>query len=139
PATDRELPRHHRNSHGALGGIGREQEDPDEWLREGFYPPIDGRYATAPKANYYSHAAWDLYQKVLFDRLSESQIPVQAWREDLEASAALLAVSWDAGEKQILAAFRDQVKRAHPDVGGDPVHFRRLVAAKDTLLAAKQS
>jgi hypothetical protein len=31
-------------------------------------------------------------------------------------------------------AYRDLVKAAHPDVGGDPAEFRALTAARDQLM-----
>lgn len=136
PPTERELPRLHRESSGALGGIGRAQGDPSEWLGIPFYPAVGGVCAAARTATYYSHEAWETYQRVLYDKMPREAMPSPDRSEGLEAFAALLAVSWDADEREILAAFREQAKRAHPDVGGKAEHFHRLTRARDALISA---
>lgn len=45
----------------------------------------------------------------------------------------LLGVAADASAEDVRRAFRALAKTAHPDVGGDPDHFRRLRDAHDTL------
>ncbi len=136
PATERELPRLHKESSGALGGIGREQGDPSEWLGIPFYPAVRCIRAAARTATYYTHEAWETYQRVLYDNMPREAMPSPDKSEGLEAFAALLAVSWDADEREILAGFREQAKRAHPDAGGSAEHFHRLTAARDALIVA---
>jgi hypothetical protein len=54
----------------------------------------------------------------------------------LAEATALLKLSGDYTEEDVLAAFRREAKRVHPDVGGTAEQFRRLVEARDRLLAA---
>jgi hypothetical protein len=51
------------------------------------------------------------------------------------AAARLLGVPADAGAPAVEAAFRRLARSRHPDRGGDPAAFRRLVAARAALLA----
>jgi hypothetical protein len=53
----------------------------------------------------------------------------------LEAMA-LLGVPADYTREDVIAAFRRAVKKAHPDMGGTAEMFRKLVEARDRLLAA---
>lgn len=48
---------------------------------------------------------------------------------------ALLGVPSDATSEIISRAFRVAAFDAHPDRGGDALHFRQLIAARDLLLA----
>ncbi|MEJ7844634.1 MAG: hypothetical protein WKF93_03240 [Acidimicrobiales bacterium] len=50
------------------------------------------------------------------------------------AAARLLGVPADAGAPAVEAAFRRLARSRHPDRGGDPAAFRRLVAARVVLL-----
>jgi curved DNA-binding protein CbpA len=52
----------------------------------------------------------------------------------LAEAAALLGVPTDYTRDDIIAAFRQAVKKAHPDLGGTAEDFRRLVEARDRLL-----
>lgn len=54
----------------------------------------------------------------------------------LAEAMALLGVSADYTEEDLLAAFRREVKKAHPDAGGTAEMFRKLVEARDRLLAS---
>jgi hypothetical protein len=54
----------------------------------------------------------------------------------LAHAIALLGVPADYIEEDVKTAFRREVKRAHPDHGGTAEDFRRLVEARDRLLAA---
>jgi hypothetical protein len=54
----------------------------------------------------------------------------------LAEAMALLRVPSDYTKEDIIAAFRREVKKAHPDAGGTAELFRRLVGARDRLLAA---
>ena len=54
----------------------------------------------------------------------------------LAEAMALLRVPADYTEDDIVAAFRREAKKAHPDVGGTAELFRQLVEACDRLLAA---
>jgi hypothetical protein len=54
-----------------------------------------------------------------------------------EAMALLgLPAGTDYTRDDVLAAFRRAAKKAHPDIGGTPEMFRKLVEARDRLLAA---
>lgn len=53
-------------------------------------------------------------------------------------AAALLGVDVDAEERVVRAAFRRAARSAHPDAGGTEARFVRLVAARETLLAAAE-
>src|ERR1700730_9231743 len=48
----------------------------------------------------------------------------------LAEAMALLRVPADYTEEDIIAAFRREVKKAHPDVGGTAELFRQLVEAR---------
>jgi hypothetical protein len=48
----------------------------------------------------------------------------------------LLGVSENYTKSDVLAAFRKAVKKAHPDVGGTEEMFRKLVEARNRLLAS---
>lgn len=45
----------------------------------------------------------------------------------------VLGVATDAAAAEIRVAYRERAKRAHPDAGGDPAAFRRLIEAYETL------
>lgn len=49
-------------------------------------------------------------------------------------AAALLGVAPDAAPDAVRRAWRTWARLAHPDAGGDPAHFTRLLAARDVLL-----
>jgi hypothetical protein len=59
-----------------------------------------------------------------------------AMRMPLAEAIALLMVPANFTKDDVLAAFRREVKKAHPDVGGTAEMFDRLVKARDRLLAA---
>jgi hypothetical protein len=59
---------------------------------------------------------------------------MQTFGMDREAAAVLLGVPVDADPGQVRRAYRMWVRVAHPDAGGDPVHFARLTQARRTLL-----
>jgi DnaJ-domain-containing protein 1 len=50
------------------------------------------------------------------------------------AAARVLGVSPNASPETIRAAYRDAMRTAHPDAGGDPARAAALVAARDLLL-----
>ncbi len=54
----------------------------------------------------------------------------------LAEAMALLGVAPDYSKDDVLTAFRCEAKKAHPDAGGTAVMFRKLVEARDRLLAA---
>ena len=47
----------------------------------------------------------------------------------------VLGVSKNASEQEIKKAFRKLARTHHPDSGGSPEAFRKIVEAKDNLLA----
>ncbi len=53
-----------------------------------------------------------------------------------EQARALLALAQDAAPDAVRAAFRRAAKAAHPDRGGDPAEFRRVLEAYRLLSAA---
>ena len=59
-----------------------------------------------------------------------------AMRMPLAEAIALLKVPANYTKDDILAAFRREAKKAHPDVGGTAEMFEALVKARDRLLAA---
>ena len=54
---------------------------------------------------------------------------------DVFTARALLGVSSSADAEQIKRAFRAKAREAHPDRGGTPAAFRRLVEAQNAALA----
>jgi hypothetical protein len=54
----------------------------------------------------------------------------------LADAIALLGVALDYTYDDVIAAFRREAKKAHPDLGGTAEQFRQLVEARDRLLAA---
>jgi hypothetical protein len=54
----------------------------------------------------------------------------------LAAAIRLLGVPADFTKEDVLAAFRREVKKVHPDVGGTAAQFHKLVEARNRLLAA---
>jgi hypothetical protein len=54
----------------------------------------------------------------------------------LAEAMALLGVPANYTREEVLAAFRREVKKAHPDAGGTAEMFASLVKARDRLLAA---
>ena len=54
----------------------------------------------------------------------------------LADAIALLGVPANYTKEDVIAAFRREVKKAHPDLGGTAEMFRNLVEARDRLLAA---
>jgi hypothetical protein len=59
-----------------------------------------------------------------------------AMQMPLADAMALLGVPVDYTKEDVIAAFRREVKKAHPDLGGTAEMFRKLVEARDRLLAA---
>lgn len=58
--------------------------------------------------------------------------PVEDVESDVAAAFAVLGVPTDASETEIKAAYREKVKRVHPDQGGDREAFRRVREAYAT-------
>jgi hypothetical protein len=54
----------------------------------------------------------------------------------LAEAIALLGIPTNYTREDVMAAFRRAVKKAHPDLGGTAEDFRKLVEARDRLLAA---
>jgi len=116
-----------------------EPMEPLEWSNMPFYPMVEGRWATARTATYYTLEAWRAYSSALQDegqRPQDSGIDsIVAPPMDLHAHAKLLGVEPTARRTQVIDAFREKVKSAHPDGGGDPAAFRLLIDARDAMLA----
>jgi len=136
PATRRELNRFEDRLSWRSQTI--EPMDPLEWPNKPFYPMVEGRWATARTATYYTLETWRAYSSVLQDEDPRPQERV-ADRIDappmgLRAHAKLLGIETTAGRAQVIDAFREKVKSAHPDGGGDPAAFRLLIEARDAML-----
>jgi hypothetical protein len=54
--------------------------------------------------------------------------------DEFAAALKLLGIPPGSSDRVIESAFRKSARRHHPDVGGDPVKFRALLAARDLLL-----
>lgn len=118
-----------------------EPMDPLEWPNKPFYPMVDGRWATARTATYYTLEAWQAYCGELFgttpytgEMLGGTTAPPM----DLRGHAKLLGIEPAASRVQVITAFREKVKTAHPDVGGDPAAFRLLIEARDAMLTGRE-
>lgn len=101
------------------------------WDGAPFYRPVMGRRATAAHASYFTRAAWIEHERSLGD------LPPDRPLQGLAGHAACLGVALDASRDQVLEAFRQKAKAAHPDAGGDPELFRRLMEARTALLLKK--
>ena len=53
---------------------------------------------------------------------------------DRRVARAVLGVAAGSSRQDVVRAYRRAAARNHPDVGGDEVAFRRVVAARDALL-----
>ena len=101
-----------------------------EWLRQPFYPRLNGNSYAANLADYYPHEAWSAFEEHLVG--AQPQRPID--RERLRL-AQQLGVEADADRKTVNAAFRLKIKRVHPDAGGDPDEFQNLIRARNALLS----
>jgi hypothetical protein len=54
----------------------------------------------------------------------------------LHEACALLKVRQPCTRQEVIAAFRRQAKRSHPDMGGADEQFARVIIARDRLLAS---
>lgn len=113
-----------------------EPMDPLEWPNRLFYPKVDGRWATARTATYYTLEAWQAYCGELLGATPYTEMvgAAAAPPMNLRAQAKLLGIEPAASRAQVITAFREKVKTAHPDVGGDPAAFRLLIEARDAML-----
>jgi hypothetical protein len=59
-----------------------------------------------------------------------------AMRMPLDEARRLLGLPLNYTKEDVLAAFRREVKKAHPDLGGTAEIFQKLVEARDRLLTA---
>jgi hypothetical protein len=57
----------------------------------------------------------------------------------LDEAMALLGVPANYTREDVISGFRRAAKQAHPDLGGTAEMFRKLVEARDRLLAAMGS
>lgn len=126
PAMAQKLNRRVRQHRGPAN---HRSDESSEWLRQPFYPQVNGNWCTANLADYYPPDIW-----FAFDQKVESagiQRPVDYERQRLEQ---LLGVNADASRHEVIAAFRVKIKSVHPDFGGDPVEFQSLIQARNALL-----
>jgi len=101
------------------------------WDAAPFYGRLKGQKVTQSQASYYTRAAWTEHERSLGD------LPQKRPLDGLAAYAACLGVALDASRDQVLAAFRLKAKAAHPDAGGNPEDFNRLLVAREALLLEK--
>jgi hypothetical protein len=101
------------------------------WEGAAFYGRVNGQIPTAKKATYYTRKAWDEHLRALGDLA-----PAGA-AGSLAAHAVRLGVAFEASRDEVIEAFRVKAKAAHPDAGGDPEEFRRLLEAREALLFGK--
>jgi hypothetical protein len=87
-------------------------------------------------ANRSGHAAkfLDDWWQDLYGRAAGGVPPVM--QMPLAEARALLGVPANFTKDDVIAAFRREVKKAHPDVGGTEEMFRKLLEARDRLLAS---
>jgi hypothetical protein len=71
-----------------------------------------------------------------WDRYGQAGAPPPSLRMPLEEARLLLGVPENYTKEDVLAAFRREVKKARPDVGGTAEMFHKLVEARDRLLTA---
>ena len=129
PETRRELDRYRAQFSWTRQRV--EPGEPSEWRDKPFYPQVAGQWAAAETATYYSAAAWSAYQGLFQEAMARPK------EDGFSPHARLLGVGDMASREEVIAAFRAKAKIAHPDSGGDPEDFRRLVVARDLLLAGK--
>ena len=103
----------------------------ETWSGGAFYRPLKGKAVTAARANYYTRRLWQEHLASIDDA-----VPARPPAE-LVTDAALLGVRPDASREEVMAAFRSKAKAAHPDAGGDPETFKRLLKARAALLLRK--
>lgn len=134
PPTRRELNRFENRLSWRTQAL--EPMDPLEWPNKPFYPKVDGRWATARAATYYTLEAWQAYCGELLGATPYTELvgTTTSPPMDLLAHAKLLGIEAAASRAQVITAFREKVKTAHPDVGGDPAAFRLLIEARDAML-----
>ena len=64
------------------------------------------------------------------ERQEQASTEPEPWR--------VLGIQPTASAEQVQAAFRELAKEHHPDLGGDPLRFQQLKAARDAMLEAVQ-
>ena len=74
-------------------------------------------------------------QKVWWERYGAAGSVPPVKQMPLADAIALLGVPQNYTRDDVIAAFRREVKKAHPDLGGTAEMFRKLVEARDRLLA----
>ena len=92
-----------------------------------------------PRKGFPSEAEARAYgQRVLSALRAEAEKYKRDRAQDETAEAnehhRLLGLPASCSRVDILRAFRQKAQEHHPDLGGDPAEFRRIVAAKELLL-----
>jgi hypothetical protein len=75
-------------------------------------------------------------ERLWHERFGGSGDVPAAMRLPLADAIALLGVKQNYSREDVIAAFRQKAKLAHPDLGGTAEMFRKLVEARDRLLSA---
>jgi len=101
------------------------------WEGAAFYGSVRGQTVTAKKATYYTRESWNEHLRSLGD------LPRAQAVGGLAAHASRLGIPLEASRDEVIEAFRAKAKAAHPDAGGDPEEFRRLLEAREALLLEK--
>jgi len=108
-----------------------EMSEAARWDGAPFYGRLAGRAVTASRATYFTGAAWEAHLRSLGEAPQSRSLEGLA---ELAGHAAYLGVAVGAGRDEVLEAFRRKAKSVHPDTGGDPEAFKRLLAAREALL-----
>jgi hypothetical protein len=75
-------------------------------------------------------------EKIWWERYGTAGSVPPQMQMPLADAIALLGVPTNYTRDEVIGAFRRAVKKAHPDLGGTAEDFRKLVEARDRLLAA---
>lgn len=75
-------------------------------------------------------------EEIWWERYGTAGSVPPAMQMPLADAIVLLGVPANYTREDVIAAFRREVKKAHPDHGGTADDFRKLVEARDRLLAA---
>ena len=75
-------------------------------------------------------------EEIWWERYGAEGLVPPTMQMPLADAIAMLGVPQNYTREDVIAAFRRAVKKAHPDLGGTAEDFRKLVEARDRLLAA---
>ena len=102
-------------------------------LSDGRNLPYDPRCLPLARSIEWPEASDGFGPYLINDPLQREQ--VQTTTDQLAEPRRVLGVTEAATVDEIHAAFRMKAREHHPDAGGDPAMFRRLVEARNALLS----